>query len=662
MKGAPCPLDAATLLQRALAAHGVQASASALLEACSGNVSLSAFAECVRQQGLEAELVPLQDGDVAFLPVGAIVALRGGELATLVAHHPAGWSLETASGRRYRATKRCEAQPKTALQIRGAPPEGKGFLGRVAFRMRGEPHVTRAVTLSFVLGVVLLGLGLAGPLVTHAALGSALPDRAENKLALVAQVTALLGVQMAYVGWLRRRALLYLATRLSEKATFDVVSHMLRQPFATLRKVEIGRVLQATSSAATAAEAIPTLAPQLVDAVLGAAFLAYTFFLDPLSGVITAAAGVFVIGGGLVNGRWHLARKRALLGATRSEQEGLHETIVGIETVKSESVEGRMLARWLDRLVVEEQAALRLRLTASSFGALLAAIDRVVFAAVLLLLARRCLAMGASVADLVVAVQASASFMSCAQKLALLPAALADYRGDVERADEALAEPVEDEGGARRPSDANGPALVLRDVWFRYEPDSPWVLAGLNLVVERGETVILSWPSGAGKSTLLRLLSGLLAPSRGDVLVFGSDAARARRMITYVPQQAALFPMSVMDNLRILSGSVSARRILAAAEATGLLDVVADWGMGMETIITLGGANISSGQKQLILFTAAVASDTPFLMLDEALAHVDLTMRARLGAANLFRDRTVIAVVHDASPREAAHARVVALA
>lgn len=662
MSEAPSPLDAAALLQRALAACGVQASPWALVEACHGVISLDAFADCARQQGLEADILQLRDGDATFLPDGAIVALRGGELATVLGHDASGALLETGAGAQHRVGRGSELEPLLALEIRAAPAGGMSFLARLAFRLRGESHATRAIVLCFLLAVALLAFGLAAPLLTHVALGSALPDRAENTLSLVAAVTALLGVQLAYVGWLRRRALLYLTTKLSEKATLDVLTHALRQPFETLRTLDLGRLRQACSSAAAAAEAITTLAPQLVDAVLGAAFLGYTFYLDPISGIVTGCAGVLAVLGGLLNGRRHLARKRKLLVATRAEQAGLHETLVGIETVKSESVEGRMLARWLDRVLSEEKAALELRLATSSFATLLAAAERIVFAAVLLFLARRCLTSGASVADLVAAVQASASFMACAQKLALLPAALADYRGDVERVEEVLSAPIEREIGALRPPDTNSPALILRDVWFRYEPDAPWVLTALNLIVQRGETAILSWPSGAGKSTLLRLLSGLLAPTRGDVLVFGVDAARARGMITYIPQQAMLFPMSVMDNLRILAGSASATRILAAAKMTGLLEIVEKWAMGMDTVLALGGANVSSGQKQLILFTAAVASETPLLLLDEALAHVDLGMRARLGAADLFRGRTVIAVVHDASPREAAHARVIALA
>ena len=661
MNETPSPLDALVPLQKVLAANGVHANLWALVEACAGDLSLSSFANCARQQGLEANLLQLKAGDLPFLGIGTVVAMEGGALATVVEHDPDGVVLERADGRREHVGRRSEVWPTMALDVRPAPPDGERLLARLASRLRAEPHATRAIVLAALLALVLMGLGVAGPVLTRVALGSALPDRAKNTLALVAGASALLGLQMAYVGWLRRRALLYLSTKMSEKASLDVASHMLRLPFARLRALDVGTVQQAVGSAANAAEAIPALAPQLVDGVLGIGYLAFTFIIDPACGVITGSAGLVMVVVGLFNGRKRLALRRELLARTRAEQQCLYETLAGIETVKSESVEGRMLARWLDRVLVEEAAALKLRLQSSLISTILLSFNRIVFAAVLLFMARRCLATGASIADLIAAIQASAGFMGSAQSLAQLPPMLSSFRSDVERADEMLVIPSEKEGGASRPSDTRAPALALRDVWFRYDVDSPWVLSGLDLVVAAGETALLSWPSGAGKSTLLRILSGLLAPTRGDALVFGMDATQARRMITYIPQQAGLFPGSLIENLRILSGGAPHDRIVAAAKATGLHELVSTWPMGLETSVSLGSANLSSGQRQLLLLTAAVASDTPIVLLDEALAHVDLGMRARLGAADLFRDRTVIAVAHDASPREVAGARVVAL-
>ncbi len=655
----PARVDALIPLQKVLAAHGVRAHPWALADACGGDLSLTSFARCAEQQGLEARVTRLDPGDLRFVEVGALVGFDDGAVALVVAQGPGGVVVEKADGTTLRIGPRDATRPLATLVVGPPAPPGTRLLGRLSLLWRAEAHATRAVALATLLAVVVLALGLTSSMVTRAALGSALPDRATSTLHVLVAGTVLTGLQLAGVGFLRRRALRYLATKLSARASLEVVSHMLRLPFARLRALDVGAVQQAAGSAANAAEALPTIAPQALDAVLGVGYLAYTVSIDPASGALAALGGLVVVIAGAFSGSRGLALRRTLLARSRATQQGLYETLSSIETVKAEGIEGRMVARWLDRALSEQGAALAVRLQTSTATTLLASLCSFVFGGVLLLAARRCLAGSAGVADMMAAVQASASFMASAQTLAQVPTALAKLRSDVERADEVLVAEAE-RPGAPRPTDSRAPALVLRDVWFRYDDAAPWVLSGRDLVVRAGETVLLSWPSGAGKSTLLRILSGLLAPARGDALVFGMEATKARGLVTYIPQQAALFPGSLMDNLQILSRNRDKRRVLAAARATGLADLAASWGMGMETVVTGAGASLSSGQRQLVLLTAAVASATPIVLLDEALAHMDLSMRARLGGAGLFRGRTVIAVAHDASAREVGGARVVA--
>jgi subfamily B ATP-binding cassette protein HlyB/CyaB len=622
---------------------------------------LTGFACCAREQGLDAKLVALRAGDLAYVRVGSIIEFDDESLAIVTSHRHEAVEVDDASGNRRDVSVDDEAQPVMALEI-GPPAPAVPFFKRLVDRLRAEPHVKRAVRFSAVLALVLAGLGIAGPLFTRLAFGLAIPDRASSQLTLIAVGVVVVGLQTLYVATLRRAALVYLSLKFSEKASTDLVAQMLRLPLSSLSAMDLGTVRQAVASASTAAEAVPsTLVPPVVDGLLGLGFLVLTFVLDPRSGLVATIGGVLVIVAGYFSGRRRLALRRNLLTRRRAQLQVLYEAFSGIETVKSENVEGRMLARWLDRVLAEEQSSRQLRLETSRVDAIMDVVGRMTFAAVLLFTAKRCLDGVGTLADLVAAVQASTSFMGAATKLARVADVLADYLGDAERVDEMFQQPIESDDGARHPADTTRPAVALRDVWFRYEDDAPWVLVGAHLVVEAGERLILSWPSGAGKSTLLRILAGLVAPTRGDALLFGGEATRSRRLVTYIPQQATLFQASVVDNLRILSGNARPERILAAAEATGLMEMVSGWAMGIETRISAGVVNVSSGQRQLILFTAAVASEAPIVLLDEALAHMDLDMRGRLGATDFFRGRTVISVVHDVSKAEESGCRVVSL-
>jgi ABC-type bacteriocin/lantibiotic exporter with double-glycine peptidase domain len=168
-----------------------------------------------------------------------------------------------------------------------------------------------------------------------------------------------------------------------------------------------------------------------------------------------------------------------------------------------------------------------------------------------------------------------------------------------------------------------------------------------SMRIRRGTMTELRWPSGSGKTTLLRMLAGLLTPERGVISVDRMDPAHAREHVLYLPQDAHLFSGSVLENLRLLSGGASRERIARAAATTGLAATVATWPMGFETLVSSRGANVSGGQRQLILLTAAVASDRPILLLDESLANVDRIQRVMIQDAKMFEGRTVLSVVHD---------------
>src|SRR5580700_1962016 len=93
---------------------------------------------------------------------------------------------------------------------------------------------------------------------------------------------------------------------------------------------------------------------------------------------------------------------------------------------------------------------------------------------------------------------------------------------------------------------ANSPVIEFRDVVYEL-PNGQTLLTGLNLQVQRGETLVLLGRSGSGKTTTLKLVNRLLTPSGGEVWVNGaptaeSDVIRLRRSIGYVIQDVGLFP------------------------------------------------------------------------------------------------------------------------
>jgi osmoprotectant transport system ATP-binding protein len=199
---------------------------------------------------------------------------------------------------------------------------------------------------------------------------------------------------------------------------------------------------------------------------------------------------------------------------------------------------------------------------------------------------------------------------------------------------------------------ANGPVIEFREVAYAL-PNGQQLLAGLNLQVQRGETLVLLGRSGSGKTTTLKLVNRLLTPSGGEVLVNGastaeSDVIRLRRSIGYVIQDVGLFPhFTVEGNIGLVPRieGWSAERIHLRVEE--LLQMV-----GLEAQMAERYPHqLSGGQRQRVGVARALAADPAILLMDEPFGALDALTRDQLQREFLSLqqrlNKTVVFVTHD---------------
>jgi osmoprotectant transport system ATP-binding protein len=202
--------------------------------------------------------------------------------------------------------------------------------------------------------------------------------------------------------------------------------------------------------------------------------------------------------------------------------------------------------------------------------------------------------------------------------------------------------------------DANShqPVIEFREVEYAL-PNGQKLLAGLNLQVRRGETLILLGRNGSGKTTSLKLINRLLIPSGGEVRVNGSsntasDVIQLRRGIGYVIQNIGLFPhLDVERNIGLVPKIEGwpAKRIRDRVEE--LLKLV-----GLDAqIISRYPHQLSGGQQQRVGVARALAADPAILLMDEPFAALDPITRDELQREFLGLQRrlhkTVVFVTHD---------------
>ena len=180
-----------------------------------------------------------------------------------------------------------------------------------------------------------------------------------------------------------------------------------------------------------------------------------------------------------------------------------------------------------------------------------------------------------------------------------------------------------------------GPLGSLRfdSVSFEYAGGGE-ALRKIDLNIKKGETIAFVGPSGSGKTTLVKLILGLYRPTRGGLLLNGTDAGQAdwsdfRSRIGYVSQETQLFAGTIRENLLFVNSEASDEEclaVLAQAEASAIIE---RGGRGLDTKIGEGGIKLSGGERQRLAIARALLRRPELLIFDEATSSLDsLTERS----------------------------------
>jgi putative ABC transport system ATP-binding protein len=206
-----------------------------------------------------------------------------------------------------------------------------------------------------------------------------------------------------------------------------------------------------------------------------------------------------------------------------------------------------------------------------------------------------------------------------------------------------------------------GPIDVrFEDVSFAY-PGGPTVLSRVDLALAPRSRVAVVGETGSGKTTFAKLLTRLMDPAEGCVLVDGVDLreltfASLRERVVMVPQDGFLFEGSIADNVRYGRPAASDADIELALTELGLLEWLDGLPHRLATDVGQRGEQLSAGERQLVALARAYLADPDLLVLDEATSSVDPGTEVRIARAleGLTRGRTALTIAHRLSTAEAA--------
>jgi len=350
---------------------------------------------------------------------------------------------------------------------------------------------------------------------------------------------------------------------------------------------------------------------------------------------------------------------RKVVKAENAKGSHLNETLHGMKTVKSLSLEGRRRREW-DQLVAE-------MITARHDWGELSNYPDTFALPFHRLIQSGCMALGAYLylsnigtanAGTITPGILMAFYLLSGQlskpliNIAALQRDLAEVRGSIIAIGNVVNTAPEDTRAEGLRQSVKG-EVIFQDVRFRYSTDAPYALGGVSFTVAPGTMLGIMGRSGSGKTTVTRLLQCLNTTYDGMIKIDGIDLREInllhlRTHIGVVPQENFLFSGTLRENIAMAKPDATFAEVVRAAQISGAEEFIERLPRGYDTPIREGGNNLSGGQRQRLALARALLIDPPILILDEATSALDAESEAIVNAnlKRMAKGRTVLSISH----------------
>jgi ATP-binding cassette subfamily B protein RaxB len=494
-------------------------------------------------------------------------------------------------------------------------------------QLRGSGHALAQI---FALSVMLQLLVLAAPFYMQITIDEVIARGDVDLLLVLALGFGLLMFIRVTSGALRSLVLIVVQNALRFHLGARLFRHLVRLPMAYFEKRHIGDILSRFSSLQPIRSLMSEgLIAAILDGVMALVTLALILLYSPLlaSVVISAVIAYAILRLPLYQVLWR--RTEATIEASAQESSTFIETVRAIQSLKLFNRETEREAQWMNRFVDVANTNIRLgraKVGFSSANELIFGIETIltVYLAASLALSNH-LTVGMIFAFIAYKQHFTEKAVALIEKglelrmLGLHLERLSDIAlTEQERGHDQLI-------GYARPLEGR---IELRSVFFRYSEAEPYVLEGINLMIQPGEFITIVGPSGGGKTTLMKLMLGLLHPTSGEILIDGVPLTtlgpRAYRdQIAAVMQEDQLLSGSVADNICFFDPGFDDKRIVLCARIARIHEEIMRMPMTYNSLVGDMGSSLSGGQKQRVLLARALYRNPRILFLDEGAAHLD---------------------------------------
>ncbi|WP_338563221.1 peptidase domain-containing ABC transporter [Erwinia sp. E_sp_B01_3] len=194
--------------------------------------------------------------------------------------------------------------------------------------------------------------------------------------------------------------------------------------------------------------------------------------------------------------------------------------------------------------------------------------------------------------------------------------------------------------------------LSVKNLAFSYSNLEESFIKNINFTLNEGDKLVITGPSGCGKTTILNLLSGLLSPTEGEIIINDISLNRFglrqyQSQISIVSPDDKIINGSVIENIVYESDSYDMLLLGQCIEQANLADVIRSLSAGLNTRLGINGARLSSGQQQRLMLARALYRRPTLILMDEPTSHLDKLSREAIMELVAQLPVSCIIVSHD---------------
>ncbi len=497
--------------------------------------------------------------------------------------------------------------------------------------------------------------GLLSPLVFMVVIDKVLSNNSLSTLDVLVFALIVVSLFEILLNGLRTYLMSHTANRIDLMLGVQLFKHLMSLPLSYFESRQVGDTIARMKELENVRRFITGSGLMLfLDIFFLVVFLFVMFLFSPFLSLLVVVTLPFLFGASffLTPVLRHKLEDRYTAGS--GKQSFLVETLAGMETIKANAAEPRIIEKWEERLSEYVKIGFSSGHLSNLISQVTGTISKILSVLLLWFGAREVLHGNLTVGQFIAFNMLSSRVIAPIMRLSRIWEELQQVNVSVARIGDIFTAPSEP---GFDPTKVSLPPIrgdvSFERVSFRFKPEGKEILHDISFSVKAGEVIGIVGSTGSGKTTLIKLLQRLYVPEQGRILIDGIDLSMVdsswlRRQIGVVIQDGVLFNNSIRDNITLNLPDLAMEDVMAAAKLAGAHDFILELPEGYDTQVGERGCRLSTGQRQRLAIARALAADPRMLILDEATSGLDYESEQQVqkNMKKMCDGRTVFIIAH----------------